>query len=719
MHILKLTKYRTSSLIIVIMFISFILGYIFLKYQFSLSADEQLEKNYKSVERLFYKNIKHEKEKFKLELRNLVSSLALSKAVAKRDYSQINAVIARYYIDLKRVYPDIKILTFRSSDGTVLYRAHKPEFYGDKISKKRELIVSTNKFQKPFTGFEIGKLEFAYRVTSPIFYKNRYVGSVELGLSPVYFVRELKTIFDIDTGISIKKSLLDRVMNQNSISIDNKYALINADTKLLKSSSSKNLSNIKLNIALLNLNGKVLGYLLMRFNNDEIIHKNNIFIYRFFGLILIMMLIVGFLLHQGFKSILNFFTQQISIDQLSGLKNRMALTNLIHLKEKHVLILSDIKDFSFINELYGVDVGNEVLKQVSTAFEKFANKHDFKAFRIASDEYVLYKKEDIFDADDYNDILEALHKDINALEIFIEEVIDVIKIDINSGLVFDDSNSLEKAQMALKKAKGITSSFIAYSKNIDTKEKSEFTLKIRTSIRHGLNGKNIIPFFQPITNNQGQITKYEALIRIIEFKDGKKSIIFPDSFIEISKQNTSYTEISKIMIEKSLSFFKNRDEKISINISPGDLFNVEIMDTLIENIKKFDTPSKIVVEITEQDGIVDFDRFVHGIKRLKRLGVMLAIDDFGSGYANYAHILVIKPDYLKIDGSLVTKILQDDDIKILIRSIILFAKELNIKIIAEYIENKEIFELLKEYGVDEFQGYYFGKPTDLINETEF
>jgi EAL domain-containing protein (putative c-di-GMP-specific phosphodiesterase class I) len=98
------------------------------------------------------------------------------------------------------------------------------------------------------------------------------------------------------------------------------------------------------------------------------------------------------------------------------------------------------------------------------------------------------------------------------------------------------------------------------------------------------------------------------------------------------------------------------------------------------------------------------------------MGVLIAIDDFGSGYANYAHILELKPDYIKIDGSLIQNILSDNDSKILVQSIVRFAHELNITTVAEYVENKEIFELLKEYGVDEFQGYYFGRPTDLINK---
>jgi EAL domain-containing protein (putative c-di-GMP-specific phosphodiesterase class I) len=139
------------------------------------------------------------------------------------------------------------------------------------------------------------------------------------------------------------------------------------------------------------------------------------------------------------------------------------------------------------------------------------------------------------------------------------------------------------------------------------------------------------------------------------------------------------------------------------------------MNALMGAIEKFDSPQKIVVEITEQEGIENFDRLAKVVKKLRAMGVLIAIDDFGSGYANYAHILELKPDYIKIDGSLIQNILSDNDSKILVQSIVRFAHELNITTVAEYVENEEIFELLKKYGVDEFQGYYFGRPTDLIN----
>ena len=91
----------------------------------------------------------------------------------------------------------------------------------------------------------------------------------------------------------------------------------------------------------------------------------------------------------------------------------------------------------------------------------------------------------------------------------------------------------------------------------------------------------------------------------------------------------------------------------------------------------------------------------------------LAIDDFGSGYSNYKHVLKLNSDILKIDGSLIKNILEDKDSLYVVESIVNFAKKINIKTVAEFVENEEIFNKLKEIGVDYFQGYYFSKPIML------
>jgi len=721
MNIPSKTKRDTLVVALLVLILSWSIVYIFLDYQFKNSLHEQFNRLSQSTEKLFNLKVEKQKREYEIKLDNILKVDGLAEAVAENNYKQIDAIVSIYYKRLVLFDRNVKILTFRSPKGITLYRAHKPEFYGDKLNKKRKLIVDTNTLQKSFSGFEVGKLEMTYRVTKPIFYNDKYVGNVEVGIDPVTFIEDLNKILKTEVGIAIDKSLLSVMLNRSFLDIDDKYVLINGSEELknyfTKNSDAKSdLFKVEMNIKLQNHLFETLGYLVVGFDTSEIVQKDKEFMYSLFFTMAIMMLLLGIVLHQGFNQMLKYFTKQAYTDILTKMKNRQALNQKLYSGKSNVLILSDIKEFSLLNELYGIDVGNEVLIQVGKAFEKFASKHSMSAYRISSDEYVLLKQGMDFEADKYNELLDELHHTINSLAIHIDKLDETLNIEIYSGIAHNYSHSLENAQMALKQARKKSLAYLAYSKNVDTKKYSEHVIGIKKIIRYALEHKNVIPFFQPITDKNGRVIKYEALVRIVDFENGEKNIIFPDDFLPIAIKSGLYVDITKEMLMHSLSFFVHREEKISINFLPNDFLNQSIMDTFMTLISKFDSPQKIIVEITEQESIEDFERFVKIVKKLRKIGVLIAIDDFGSGYANYAHILRIKPDYLKIDGSLIKNILTDKESKVLVNSIIHFARDLNIKTVAEYVENEEIFEMLKKYGVDEFQGYYFGRPTDLINE---
>ncbi|WP_373036003.1 EAL domain-containing protein [Sulfurimonas sp.] len=719
MSIPEQTKRKTLLISIIVLLISWVVGYIFLDYEFKISVDEQFKNISDSTEKLFDIKIKEEDRIMKLKLDTIVSADGLAEAVAKADYKKIDSIVAPYYNRYKIINSDVKILTFRSPDGITLYRAHKPDFYGDSLNKKRKLILDTNTVQRSFSGFEVGKLEMTYRTTQAIFYKDKYVGNVELGVSPNLFIKDLNSIFNIDAGIAIDKSLADIMLEKDSLSINDKYALIRASKRLKHYfvEPEKLVDfKVKMNIPLQNHLSTTLGFLVVGFDIANIVENNKAFMYKLLLIGIFVALLLVIVLHEGFNVMLNHLTRQVYTDHLTGLKNRQALNDEVYSEEKNVLILSNIKEFSLLNELYGVDIGNEVLRQVANEFEKFASEYEMKAYRVSSDEYVLFKADDNFEADVYNDVLDELHSKINSLSIYINELDETLGVEIYSGLAFDHSHSLEEAQMALKKAKEKSLPYLAYSQSVDTKKNSERILGMKRVIRHALEHKNIIPFFQPITDCEGKIIKYEALVRIVDFEHGEKNIIYPDDFLPVAIKSGLYIDVALEMLSQALPFFAKRDEKISVNLLPNDFFNYTLMDKFMNLIGEFDSPQNIVIEITEQEGIEDFDRLERVVGKLRKLGVLIAIDDFGSGYANYAHILRIKPDYLKIDGSLIKNILTDDDSIILVKSIIHFAKDLGTKTVAEYVESKEIFDVLKDYGVDEFQGYYFGHPADLLND---
>jgi len=233
---------------------------------------------------------------------------------------------------------------------------------------------------------------------------------------------------------------------------------------------------------------------------------------------------------------------------------------------------------------------------------------------------------------------------------------------------------------------------------------------------------NIFPFYQKIVDDDDNIIKYEALMRLRRFNTkGEEEILTPDSFLKMSKETYQYNALSTIMIKKVFEEMENEDVSFSINISILDIENEMFLVNLKQLVKRyqkcqmelFNKVNPICFEIIEDNYIRDYDLLNDFILSFQDYNIDIAIDDFGSGYSNFMHLLKIKPKYLKLDGSLIQDIDSDLDARTIVNGILKIAHELKIKIIAEFVHSKKIFDLLKEMGVDLFQGYFIGKPNLL------
>jgi EAL domain-containing protein (putative c-di-GMP-specific phosphodiesterase class I) len=167
-------------------------------------------------------------------------------------------------------------------------------------------------------------------------------------------------------------------------------------------------------------------------------------------------------------------------------------------------------------------------------------------------------------------------------------------------------------------------------------------------------------------------------------------------------------------LENSFKILEHISTKISINLSSLDIEKEETRVKLYSLLEEYkEDASRIVFELLEDEDVKDFAVIKSFIKRVKKLGVMIAIDDFGAGYSNFERLLEFEPDILKIDGSLVKNIVNDTYSRNIVETIVSFAKKQNIITIAEFVENEEIFNILNEMGVDYSQGYYFGEPKKI------
>jgi len=184
--------------------------------------------------------------------------------------------------------------------------------------------------------------------------------------------------------------------------------------------------------------------------------------------------------------------------------------------------------------------------------------------------------------------------------------------------------------------------------------------------------------------------------------------------LDIAKKSKYYPQITNLVLEHSFKALENTDKDISINLSAIDIELKSTRRKILSLLEKYKEDSKrVVFELLEDESVKNFNVIKEFVKEVKKFGAKIAIDDFGAGYSNFERLIDFSPDILKIDGSLIRNILTNEYSLSVVKTIIAFAKERNIKTVAEFVESKEIYELLKELGVDYSQGYYFGRPKDI------
>ena len=400
-------------------------------------------------------------------------------------------------------------------------------------------------------------------------------------------------------------------------------------------------------------------------------------------------------------------------DNLTNLPNRNQLIkDVIKYDELECinLALINIDRFKEINDFYGYDIADKVLLQVAYKLQDLASKIGFKVYKLPSDEYAVFSST-CGDPHDFHKYIKGIIDDLmqTKFEIKDQEII----IHVSCGIATNARPIMVKADMALQRAKSSKKNLVEYDDSLDMEKNISENIKGISMIKSAIKNNQIVPYFQPIYNLEtNKIEKYESLARIVE---DDSNVILPLSFIDIAIKSKLYPNITRAILFKTFEFFKDKDYEFSINCSMEDISNRAVVQYILDNLKEFKHPEKVVFELLETEEVKDYKILKDFIDQVKKFGSKIAVDDFGSGYSNFAHILELNIDYLKIDSSLVRNILTDRNSKIITQSIINFAKDMGVKTIAEFVEDKESMELLREMGADYIQGYYIGEPADGLN----
>ena len=400
-------------------------------------------------------------------------------------------------------------------------------------------------------------------------------------------------------------------------------------------------------------------------------------------------------------------------DSLTNLLSRYSFFMDISRLNTPVILLIDIDKFKVINEVYGNDVGSKVLERFAYFLTLAIEDDSYKIYRLSADEFAIVDSTKYIEPEKYEILIGKLFKQLDNLKIKVLE--NIISIDITIGLSTVEDHGYESAKIALDYAKKYKKPYVMYSSAIDHRKESSETLKCRDDIVLAIDENRVIAVYQPIVDKNAKIVKYETLMRLKE-QDSLK-LMSPFYFLDVAIKTRLYEHLSSTIIFTALYKLSSSNHTLSINFTYSDIKN----STFIQKVEEFlvshkGVGSRTIFEITETESIENYDDVKSFIKRFRRYGVKIAIDDFGTGFSNFGYILEIEPDYLKIDGSLIKDIDNDSRAHTLVEAIVQFSHKLCIKVIAEYVHSKVIFEMLKELNVDEYQGFYFSEPLEKIEK---
>ena len=400
------------------------------------------------------------------------------------------------------------------------------------------------------------------------------------------------------------------------------------------------------------------------------------------------------------------------IDELTLLPNRQKL--LRDLKDNKItkIAIININSFRDINNFYGFETGDLVLKKFSQILlDKIYE--NIELYRVANDIFAICTKNKE-NLEDIRKICTNIIEHISLNPILINNNSFYLSISIGVARNCEDSslqnNLLSKAEYALRIAKKQNISILFLDENIELYNKLKENKKLIEELKNALISNNLLIYGQKIINNFSKKEKYEILMRI-KLEDG--SILTPYSFLKEAKKAKLYLGMTRMLVKKACEYFKGKDIEFNLNLTLEDIKDQYTMDFIVHTIEKTNTAKQITFEIVESEGIESFTEVSNFIKKAKKLGCKIAIDDFGTGYSNFEYIIKLDVDYIKIDGSLIKNINTDNNLYLTVQTIVGFAKALNIKTVAEFVHSEDVLNCVKNLDIDYSQGFFIDEPKEL------
>jgi diguanylate cyclase (GGDEF)-like protein len=414
-------------------------------------------------------------------------------------------------------------------------------------------------------------------------------------------------------------------------------------------------------------------------------------------------------------------------DSLTGLSNRRAaemqlsgeLARAKRADELFAIAVCDLDRFKLLNDHFGHDVGDEVLRHISAIMRGALREGDWVA-RWGGEEFIMFLHhstgQEAFNA------MERLREEIKSRPLHTRH--GMLDVTASFGIGTFRSGATDITQI-LSEADGCL--YEAKRRGRDRVVMSEAVTKgllwQAGMLQHALQEKRIVAAYQVMVDlKTGQVVADEALARLIQL-DGK--VLPAQEFVEAAEGINLIHKVDDIIARNAIERYCKRAATGAggqmvhfINLSPQFLARRDLLDALLADAKTmaegagvhFAQQQPVVLEITERQLLEDFDAMREDLKQLLEYGFRLALDDFGSGYSSFLYLAELPISFIKIEGWMVRNMQYNDRILSMVKSVVMLAKTLGMTTIAECVEDEQTAEILRDMGVDWGQGFHFGYP---------
>lgn len=379
-----------------------------------------------------------------------------------------------------------------------------------------------------------------------------------------------------------------------------------------------------------------------------------------------------------------------------------------HTDTEYCLILSDIKSFKLINEIYGENIADKILiDEVNIIRQKM--KGNSVLGRLNGDIIAMVIPKEYLSEKEFSDMIKLLSDRYSNKNFRLHIYLGVYYIkDVNETI----RQMVDKVSLVIMKSKGNMSNYILYYDE-NSYRNDIFKQQLIGEFETALNENQFCMYLQPQTDKDGNMLGAEALIR---WNHPNMGLIMPGAFIECFEDAGLIYRLDNYIWEeaaKQLKIWKDSGYNyyISVNISAKDFYHIDVYQTFKNLVSKYGIDTdKLHIEITETALSEDKQAAHKTIERLHDEGFIIEIDDFGSGYSSFNFLKDVCADVIKIDRVFLKKSSHEERGEQILRSIISLSHDIGMDVITEGVENDDQLSMLAKMNCDWFQGYYFSKP---------